>query len=197
MRDEGEKVTLWEGGHRVPCFVRWSGGGLGAPHDLSQLTQMQDVLAEVRGAHVPAAWPGRELAPLAGVSLGPVLAGGTLPERLLYFLYNTDRGLREGDWKLASFQSNPWELYNLAEDRTELHDLASQKPEVRDRLARLWFRIAATVDECPASRRTPVLETAKPVSHPEWTGYDSPQEGKTKKVRKKKSAAVPLENKNN
>lgn len=26
---QGGKVTLWEGGHRVPCFVRWPAGGIG------------------------------------------------------------------------------------------------------------------------------------------------------------------------
>ena len=26
---KGHKVQLWEGGHRVPCFIRWPAGGLG------------------------------------------------------------------------------------------------------------------------------------------------------------------------
>src|SRR5262249_36858716 len=53
----GMKTTLYEGGHRVPCFVRWPmagigvpsplGGGVGkrnAPGDIDTPTQMQDLL---------------------------------------------------------------------------------------------------------------------------------------------------------
>jgi len=44
----GRKTQLWEGGHRVPCFFRWPGGGIGGSEgqgrDFSGLTQTQDVL---------------------------------------------------------------------------------------------------------------------------------------------------------
>ena len=195
------KQNQFEGGITTPAIVHWPQGIKAKAGSItatpSHLIDVLPTLTEVSGASVPSAWPGRELAPLAGVSLGPVFAGGTLPRRPLYFLFNTDRGLREGDWKLTSFQSNPWELYNLAEDRTEQHDLAAKHPEVRDRLAKQWFQMAKDVDMAPAARRTPVLETAKPVSHPEWTGYDTSQGGKPKKDREKKAAKAPLESKGN
>lgn len=186
------KQNQFEGGIATPAIVHWPAGlkaKAGSITDVpAHLVDVLPTLSEVSGAAIPSAWPGRELSPLAGVSLGPVLAGGRLPERTLYFLYDTDRGLREGDWKLASFQSNPWELYNLAEDRCELHNLASQQPEVRDRLARKWFEMAETVDTAPSSRRTPILETAEPVRHPEWTTYGTGQPKEPKKNRKKKAA---------
>lgn len=40
----GGKTTLWEGGHRVPCFIRWPAGGLQSPRNMSGLTQVQDLL---------------------------------------------------------------------------------------------------------------------------------------------------------
>ena len=40
----GRKTQLWEGGHRVPCFIRWPGGSLGKPRDIGGLTQTQDLL---------------------------------------------------------------------------------------------------------------------------------------------------------
>ncbi len=40
----GKKTEIWEGGHRVPCFIRWPGGGLGEPRDIGGLTQVQDIL---------------------------------------------------------------------------------------------------------------------------------------------------------
>ncbi|MFC2123991.1 arylsulfatase [Bacteroidota bacterium] len=40
----GRKTQLWEGGHRVPCFIRWPEGNLSDPHDIAGLTQVQDLL---------------------------------------------------------------------------------------------------------------------------------------------------------
>ena len=40
----GKKTQIWEGGHRVPCFIRWPSGGLGKPRDIEGLTQVKDVL---------------------------------------------------------------------------------------------------------------------------------------------------------
>ena len=40
----GAKMSLWEGGHRVPCFIHWPDGNLGAPRDMGGLTQVQDIL---------------------------------------------------------------------------------------------------------------------------------------------------------
>ncbi len=195
------KQNQFEGGIATPAIVHWPAGIKAKPGSITatpaHLIDLLPTLAELGGAALPTAWPGRELAPLAGVSLGPVLAGGTLPSRPLYFLFNTDRGLREGDWKLTSFQSNPWELYNLAEDRTEQHDLAAKHPEVRDRLAKQWFQMAEEVDRAPAARRTPVLKTAKPVFHREWTSDDKEQGVKSKKENKKKPAKTLLERKGN
>ena len=39
----GRKTELYEGGHRVPCFIRWPAGGLQAPADLPGLTECQDI----------------------------------------------------------------------------------------------------------------------------------------------------------
>jgi len=193
------KQNQFEGGIATPAIVHWPSGRRTPPGSVTDvpahLIDVLPTLADISGAAVPAAWPGRELSPLAGESLAPVLAGGSLPVRTLYFLYNTDRGLRDGDWKLVSFQSNPWELYNLAEDRTELHDLAAQHTEVRDRLARRWFQMAETVDTAPAIRRTPVLETAGSLAHQEWTRYDPQQAREPKKTRRERAAAAaPKEN---
>ena len=40
----GRKIDLYDGGHRVPCFVRWPAGNLGSPRDIGELTQCQDIL---------------------------------------------------------------------------------------------------------------------------------------------------------
>ena len=68
----GGKVTLWEGGHRVPCFVHWPGGNLGEPRDITGLTQVQDILPtliDFCGLEAPAE-PAMD-----GISLANVLKG--------------------------------------------------------------------------------------------------------------------------
>ena len=40
----GQKMDLWEGGHRVPCFIRWPAGKLRPPGDIAELTEVQDIL---------------------------------------------------------------------------------------------------------------------------------------------------------
>lgn len=41
---KGKKTQLWEGGHRVPFFIRWPDGGISGGKDIAGLTQAQDVL---------------------------------------------------------------------------------------------------------------------------------------------------------
>jgi arylsulfatase len=79
---KGGKVTLWEGGHRVPCFLRWPGGPLRHGRDIGELTHVQDLLPtllDLCGAEAPAG------SPFDGVSLAGLLWGRqtTLPDRML------------------------------------------------------------------------------------------------------------------
>ena len=73
-------------------------------------------------------WRGRSTE--LGTSLVPLLEGKSIVNRPpIHLLFSKDRGLRDGDWKVVSFQSQGWELYNVAADRCELKDLASEQPE--------------------------------------------------------------------
>lgn len=125
----GRKTQLWEGGHRVPCFLRWPGGPLGKPRDHAGLTQAQDLLPTVlRLCGIPAA----ETSGFDGVDLVPQLTGEAAPdpERMLVINYSRmphgfdypapdapSRMTREGAAVL-------WKRWRLLEDR-ELYDLGS------------------------------------------------------------------------
>ncbi len=83
----GGKVTLWEGGHRVPCFVHWPNGNLGEPRDIAGLTQIQDLLPtfiDLCGLSQPRSHE------MDGISLAPVLRGEASPpeERMLFVNYS-------------------------------------------------------------------------------------------------------------
>ena len=84
---KGAKVSLWEGGHRVPLFVRWPAGLPGRPRDEAALTHAQDVLPTVLdlcGVAPPAN------ARFDGRSLGPLLRGQVSgwPDRKLVINYS-------------------------------------------------------------------------------------------------------------
>jgi arylsulfatase A-like enzyme len=139
----GKKTTLWEGGHRVPCFLRWPGGNLGQPREIAELCQVQDLLptlAELAGIEsLPAN--------LDGASLAPVFRGesSAIGDRMLVINYsrmptfkvtytkdNPAIPVRDGAavlWKHWRLLENR-ELYNIRTDPHQDHDVAAQHPEV-------------------------------------------------------------------
>jgi arylsulfatase A-like enzyme len=199
------KQNQFEGGIATPAIVHWPAGLKLKPgslvHSPAHLVDVLPTLAEVAGAKVPASFPGRELTPLAGVSLAPILAGQPMTQRPpIHLLFGSDRGLRDGDWKLVSFQSEPWELYNLAEDRTELRNVAARHPDIAGRMVKQWHEMTANVLQATAKERAPVATTATGHLHHEWSNYAGGAStssrggdgtGKKKSARKS-DAASPL-----
>lgn len=170
------KQNQFEGGIATPAIFHWPAGIKLRPgslvHSPAHLVDVLPTLVEIAGTKSPATFPGREPTLLAGVSLSPILAGNEMPSRPpIHFLYGSDRGLRDGDWKLVSFQSQPWELYNIAEDRTELRNLAAKHPDITTRMVTQWHEMTADVLLAPAKERAPVAGTAVNKPHREWSDY--------------------------
>ena len=99
--------------------------------------------------------------PLDGVSLVPLLAGGKLPARSLFwhFPHYTNQGgrpggvVRDGDWKLIEhYEDGRVELFDLAADPGETRDLAPVEPK---RAAELNARLAAWRKEVGAQEMRP------------------------------------------
>jgi arylsulfatase len=139
----GAKVSLWEGGHRVPCFIHWPDGNLGEPRDITGLTEVQDILPtliDVCGLEVP------EGQALDGISLADVLRDEepVPPNRTLAVNYSRmprfdypmpdSRSVirREGTavlwkrWRLLEAVA----LYDLDNDPAQEHNVIDQYPEV-------------------------------------------------------------------
>ncbi len=154
----GRKVELYEGGHRVPCFIRWPGGGLRGPGDVAELTEVQDVLptlVELCGLKAPAA------AKFDGVSLAPLLRGQVeqLPDRTLVVQFSRMNHPRpeKGDaavlwkrWRLIQDK----ELYDLTTDAAQKENVIARFPDVVARMRieydRWWAGVAPTVNEFSA-----------------------------------------------
>ncbi len=168
------KQNQFEGGIATPAIVHWPQGlktAKGAVvHDPAHLVDVLPTLAEIAGAKRPDSWPQRELRPLAGVSLKPILEGKPLgPRPAIHLLHAKDRGLRDGDWKLVSYRSKKWELYRISDDRCELHNVADQHPELVAKMSAEWHRMTREVLHAPKAEQQAVGNEGPPHIHPEWT----------------------------
>jgi arylsulfatase len=161
----GRKTELWEGGHRVPFFIRWPAGGFGRPRDIDGLTQVQDVLPtliDLCGLITPNA------PKFDGISLAPVLRGrGDVPEnRMLVINYSRmpigldypspdspsimrriASGVMLRRWRLL----RETELYDLVSDPLQQTDVSDRYPEIagqmRAHLERWWQEVEEKANE--------------------------------------------------
>jgi len=125
----GWKGTFFEGGIRVPFFIRWP-ARIEPGQRLAMPTMHVDVLptlAAAAGARLPT---GR---PIDGINLLPFVGGREVPpqRRTLFWRSGGYETVRDGNWKLQVSQ-NPartW-LFDLAADPTERIDLSSSRRDV-------------------------------------------------------------------
>lgn len=130
---KGKKLTLWEGGIRVPAFVRWP-GKIKAPSETSQPVITMDwtatILDAARGS-VPDAMQ------TDGISLLPILLEEKpVFDRNFYWrITNRSRweAYRSGNLKYLSTPDGEG-LYNLAIDPGEVNNIKDQDPQNFERL---------------------------------------------------------------
>lgn len=152
---KGSKTTLWEGGHRVPFFIRWPAGKLGEPRDIDELTHGQDLLPtliDLCSLKVPAdpQWD--------GVSLAGLLRGTRreLDDRMLVVQYSRmgrqmpwkgDAAVLWKKWRLVEYK----QLYHVGNDPAQEHDVAADHPEIvakmREHYDRWWADVEPRVNE--------------------------------------------------
>lgn len=154
----GEKATLFEGGIRVPCLMRWPGkieAGSTSDAVLSALDLFPTLCALAKvdySAHQ-----------LDGQNITGILTGiqKDLPSRELFWhtgshaelKRGTWTALRQGDWKFLETSKGDQHLFNLAQDLHEKADLKEQHPELFNDLRK---RRDALLKEClPNKKRAP------------------------------------------
>ena len=126
------KVSLYEGGIRVPWVMRWA-GQIPAGQVLTNPVISLDVLPTALAA---AGLPAPTNRPLDGVNLLPLVTGqtNTLPRDTLFWRMRgrtvAQSAARKGDWKLViDDTSNAVQLFHLNPDGTgEYSDLSANNP---------------------------------------------------------------------
>ncbi len=191
----GRKTELWEGGHRVPCFIRWPDGNLAAPQDIGGLTQVQDILPtllDLCGINCTIKHK------FDGMSLAPILRGEQTvsDDRMLIMNYSRmpgfsnypsphsqtqmradQAGVLWKRWRLLEDR----ELYNLETDPLQQTNVIDQYPEVvatlRKHLHAWWDRVGPTANEEQRIIIGTVHENPTKLSATEWLDVFMDQQG--------------------
>jgi arylsulfatase A-like enzyme len=141
----GRKGSSYEGGHRVPCFIRWPDGGIEGGRDIEKLTAHIDwfpTLVELCNIN------DEEKDQLEGYSLASLLKGKQIqvPDREIIVKFFNRKGQKAseydpeaGKWDCAVL-NNKWrlvmgdELYNIEIDPGQERNVAGEYPEMAQRL---------------------------------------------------------------
>ena len=173
------KTTYYDGGHRAACFFRWPKGSLGAPRNIGELTQVQDLLptlldlcgleAPLDAEGKPAKFDGTSLAGLLRETADEALQK-RLAERTLVVQYGQepkkwDACVMQGPWRLVHGD----ELFDTATDRAQKTNVAAEHPEkiavLREHYERWWAGVEPKLDDFSpislgAPQENPVTLTA-------------------------------------
>lgn len=159
------KSCAQEGGVSVPLIVRWpekltdQAGSI--RNQRLHVTDLYPTFLKLADASYPATDGERELEPLYGKSLLPLLHDATLPHHAIhdeiFWCFNqTGKGLTKGDWKISSISDGPWRLYNVSRDPAESKNLADERPEWVAQMSEHWFNFAKNHTAMPQSWRAPL-----------------------------------------
>ncbi|WP_111708854.1 sulfatase [Lutibacter citreus] len=125
--------TLGEGGARVPFMVYYPGVTKANTETAVpvQSIDLYPTLMEIASGEKC------EEKQINGVSLMPLLKGGTIAKRKLFFFRSYEdqyAAVIEGDWKLVKYHSGKFQLFNVTKDISEKNDLIGTNLEIEKTL---------------------------------------------------------------
>jgi hypothetical protein len=150
----GNKGSPYDGGHRVPCFLRWPAGGLSGGKDVGRLTAHIDLLPTLIEL---CRLPSPKGVKFDGASLVPLLrdASAEWPDRVL--ITDSQRIEQPEKWRQSAVMTDRWrlingkELYEIHADPAQKNDLSATHPEVVGKLRQAyedwWASVSQRFDE--------------------------------------------------
>ena len=125
------KLTVWEGGIRVPAIFKWP-GVIPAGVVTDQVGITMDVTATIlaaTSAQVPVDLN------LEGINLLPILTGESEEiSRTLFWRTSSQKAVRSGDMKMVMSGASNTMIFNVRDDVSERDDLTNKSQDVARRL---------------------------------------------------------------
>lgn len=115
---------------------RYSGEIRSTPAHIIDITPTALSLA---GVEYPKTFAGEKITPPDGVDITPIIKGGKIKKRDLFFEHQTSCAIISDGWKLvrANLRTD-WELFNLSKDPFEQSDLSTSEPKMLKKLEAKW-----------------------------------------------------------
>ena len=150
----GKKGSEYDGGHRVPCFIRWPTGNVKGGRDIESLTAHVDLLPtliELCGLKEP-----QDLK-FDGDSIVDLLNGKneSWPDRIL--ITDSQRIEHPEKWRKSAVMTDRWrlingkELYDMKADSGQKSDIADEHPQIvkklRDAYEDWWADVSKRFNE--------------------------------------------------
>lgn len=169
----GKKSSVYDGGHRVPFFIHWPGGGLTGGEDIDTLAAHIDVLPTLADlCDIPVSDSYRP----DGISLKPLLNGEEQDWKRDHHVVQYHGGahasaMPAGPVKYSSVMTERWRLVNsdgeglfdIEVDPAQRKNVAEEHPEVVEKLYALYEPFWDKV----APRLTPVrIDLGNPAENP-------------------------------
>lgn len=141
----GKKSSIYEGGHRVPCFIHWPAGTITGGRDLTHLAAHLDLLptlAELCDVPIPATHQPD------GMSFAAQLKDPAAPPHRQHLVMQFQGGPHfrtdAKAWEYSCVLTERWrlidgkELYDINADPSQRQDIAGEQPEVVANLRALY-----------------------------------------------------------
>lgn len=145
----GKKGSEYDGGHRVPFFLRWPESKLIHGTDINELTANVDFMPTLLDlCNIPVK-AGRSF---HGKSIVPLLSGKNESWQDRVMVTDSQRVTNPVKWRKSSVMTNRWrlingkELYDIDTDPEQRHDISDRHPDVVKELRRgykKWWKIVS------------------------------------------------------
>ncbi|PXX21834.1 arylsulfatase [Arenibacter sp. ARW7G5Y1] len=150
----GSKGSVYEGGHRVPCFIYWPEKNIMGDYAFHELTSVMDLLPtfiDLCNLKVD------DNIKFDGQSLKPLLLGKKTDLNERYLLVEQQRLPTPVKWNTNALIHKKWrlingkELYDMENDFAQKEDVAMQYPEIvkalRKKYEEIWTDISVNDNE--------------------------------------------------
>ena len=180
----GCKNSAYDGGHRVPFFMRWTNGDLLSATDINTLTSHVDFMPTLMDMC------GIELDKYThcnfhGKSLKPLMTEKDCDWLERAIVTDSQRLVNPVKWRQSAVMTERWrlingiELYDINEDRGQNNDIAEQYPNVvtslRHEYDKWWVLVSEKFDEeIPISIGSSREKVVRLSSH-DWRHFDNPK----------------------